>query len=266
MEANQYTQVKTQVWKLLHIDLSSYKSEQMCRRLDSWLVRSSTPTWEEYFRRVQEDPKEMRKFRDYLTINVSEFFRDADRWQTLKDQVIPDLLKENQQQRLGKAGLKIWSAGCSTGQEPYTLGIIMDEVAPQLDHHILASDLDRGALQKAQARGPYTVEDLRGVSAERRLKYFEPAGPPFFVKEKTGRMIKFRELNLLLDSFETNFDLIVCRNVIIYFTNEANAELYKHFQSALRPGGILFLGGTEVIPRPAEIGLRSQGISFYVRI
>jgi chemotaxis protein methyltransferase CheR len=263
MDLSQYAQVKTQIWRLMRIDLTSYKSEQMCRRLDSWLVRASTPTWEEYFRRIQDDPKELRRFRDYLTINVSEFFRDADRWQHMKDVIFPGLLKEAQQQRRG--GLKVWSAGCSTGQEPYTLAMILDELAPGMNHQILASDLDRGALQKAMARGPYSVEDVRNVSSERRAKYFEAGGPPFVVKEKTGRLVKFRELNLLLDAFDTNFDLIVCRNVIIYFTAEAKHELYKRFQAALRPGGILFLGGTEVIPRPSEIGLHSQGISLYAR-
>jgi chemotaxis protein methyltransferase CheR len=265
MEMNQYTQVKSQIWRLLRIDLSQYKSEQMCRRLDSWLVRSSTTTWDDYFRQVQEDPKELRRFRDYLTINVSEFFRDADRWQNLKDQVLPELLKEAQRLRPGRGGLKIWSAGCSTGQEPYTLAMLLDEIAPGQNHQVMATDLDRGALQKAMARGPYSLDDVRNVSAERRAKYFETGGPPFFVKEKTGRVIKFRELNLLLDSFDTNFDLIVCRNVIIYFTAEAKSELYKRFQAALRPGGVLFIGGTEVIPRPTEIGLHSQGISLYAR-
>ena len=264
METIQYTQVKSQIWRLMRIDLSSYKSEQMIRRLDSWLMRSSTASWEDYFRRIQEDAKELRRFRDYLTINVSEFFRDAERWQSLKDQILPDLLKDAQHHQ-PRGALKIWSAGCSNGQEPYTLAMIMDEMAPAVNHQILASDLDRGALQKAQARGPYLADDLRSVSAERRSKYFEPGGPPYFVKEKIAQKIKFRELNLLLDSFDTNFDLIVCRNVIIYFTLEAKSELYKRFQAALRPGGILFLGGTEVIPRPAEIGLRSNGISFYVR-
>ena len=80
-----------------------------------------------------------------------------------------------------------------------------------------------------------------------------------------AQKVKFRELNLLTDPFETNYDLIVCRNVIIYFTAEAKNELYKRFQAALSPGGILFLGGTEVIPRPSDIGLHSSGISIYTR-
>jgi chemotaxis protein methyltransferase CheR len=265
MELDQYGHIKTKVWNLLRIDLNSYKSEQMCRRLDSWLVRSNTTTWDEYFRRLQSDAKELSKFRDYLTINVSEFFRDTDRWKTIQEQVIPQLIKDNQAQRSTKTGLRIWSAGCSTGQEPYTLAIIMDELAPMSDYSVLATDLDRGALQKAMERGPYSQDDVRNVSPERRAKYFDQTGNTFHFKEKYARHVKFRELNLFLDPFETNLDLIVCRNVIIYFTTEAKQELYKHFQSALRPGGILFLGGTEIIPYPNEYGLRSQGISLYKR-
>jgi len=253
------------IWALLRIDLNAYKSEQMCRRLDSWLVRSASPSWEDYFKRVQVDPKELSKFRDYLTINVSEFFRDIERWQTLKDQIIPMLL-DAQRQKTSRAGLRIWSAGCSTGQEPYSLSMVMDEISPTGDHMILATDLDRGALQKAMARGPYSADDIRSVTPERLAKYFENTKPPVYVKTRIAQKVKFRELNLLLDNFETNLDLIVCRNVIIYFTSEAKAALYKHFCAALRPGGILFLGGTEIIPHPADFGLRSQGISFYVKV
>src|SRR5512138_3849611 len=117
MEVEQYGQIKTQVWRLLKIDLNHYKSEQMCRRLDSWLIRSSGQSWDAYFQRLQNDARELSKFRDYLTINVSEFFRDSDRWQTLKTKILPELYQEAQAERPAR-GLRIWSAGCSTGQEP----------------------------------------------------------------------------------------------------------------------------------------------------
>jgi chemotaxis protein methyltransferase CheR len=265
MEASQYTMVQMQVWRLLHIDLSSYKSEQMRRRLDSWLVRANAPDWDVYFHRLRSDEQELGKFRNYLTINVSEFFRDAGRWLTLEKNVIPALLKAARLQRPGQSGLRVWSAGCSTGQEPYSLAILLDEQAAWRPR-ILATDLDRGALKKAGERGPYSPEDVANVSPERRTRYFEPGGPPFYVKEKTARSVTFGELNLLLDPFEKDFDLIVCRNVIIYFTTEAKTELYRRFADALRPGGTLFLGGTEVLSHPAEFGLRNQGISLYTRI
>jgi chemotaxis protein methyltransferase CheR len=140
---------------------------------------------------------------------------------------------------------------------------MLDEISPGKNHFILATDLDRTILAKARARGPYTAEDTRNVSAEQRPKYFDAGGPPWFVKEAVAKKVTFREHNLLMDKFDTGFDLIVCRNVIIYFTLEAKATLYQRFYDSLRPGGILFLGGTEIIPRPSEIGFLNMGGSYY---
>ncbi len=266
MDEVTYSKIKVNAKKLLNIDLNQYKSEQMQRRLDSWLVRCGMATWDEYIKLISSNDKELSKFRDYLTINVSEFFRDQDRWTTLKTKVMPDLIK----QALGRTNpsprgaLRIWSAGCSNGSEPYSLSILLDELSSiKSGHYLLGTDLDRSILAKARARGPYTAEDTRNVSASQRSQYFDAGGPPYFVKEAVAKRVTFKEHNLLLDSFEKDFDMIVCRNVIIYFTVEAKAELYKKFHSSLRPGGILFLGGTEIIPRPNEIGFINMGGSYY---
>jgi chemotaxis protein methyltransferase CheR len=264
MELDLYNQVKSSVKQILGIDLNHYKDEQMRRRLDSWLVRSGEQNWERYFSRLRIDTGELSRFRNYLTINVSEFFRDADRWQTMRTKILPDLMREAPITRNPR--LRIFSAGCSIGPEPYTLAILMNEVFRGQPFHILATDLDRGALAKAKARGPFTAEEIRNVSPEQRAAYFDPSGPPFFVTEKLSRQITFQEQNLLQDQFDNNFDLIVCRNVIIYFTFEAKAALYEKFSRALRPGGILFLGGTEIIPKPQEYSLQSYGISFYKKV
>ena len=266
MQEAVFSKIKLNIKKLLNIDLNQYKGEQMMRRLDSWLVRSGHSNWDDYLKLVTSDAKELSKFRDYLTINVSEFFRDQDRWNTLKSKVIPDLIKETnlKNDASPKGSLKIWSAGCSNGSEPYSLGILLDEItAMKSSHYILATDLDRSILTRARARGPYTAEDTRNVSAEQRTRYFDPGGPPYYVKETISKRVTFKEHNLLTDPFEKNFDLIVCRNVIIYFTQEAKAELYQKFHAALRPGGILFLGGTEIIPRPTDIGFINMGGSYY---
>jgi chemotaxis protein methyltransferase CheR len=266
MDEAVYAKIKLNVKKLLNIDLNQYKAEQMQRRLDSWLVRSGIASWDEYVKIIATDSKELSKFRDYLTINVSEFFRDQDRWNTLKSKVIPDLVKDaNFKTEPGAKGtLRIWSAGCSNGSEPYSLAIMLDEITTmKTSHYILATDLDRSILTRARARGPYSADDTRNVNSEQRGKYFDAGGPPYFVKDLISKRVTFKEHNLLLDPFEKNFDLIVCRNVIIYFTLEAKAELYQKFHSSLRPGGILFLGGTEIIPRPSEIGFINMGGSYY---
>lgn len=262
-----YTKIKNNVKKLLNIDLNQYKGEQMQRRLDSWLIRVGATNWDEYFLNISKNPVDLAKFRDYLTINVSEFFRDKERWDTLRNSFIPSLIKESISGRIAgtKNALRIWSAGCSNGSEPYTLAIILDELAPGRDIYILGTDLDRSILAKARARGPYTAEDTRNVTPEQRTKYFDIVGSQYFIKESIGKRVTFKEQNMLTDKFEENFDLIVCRNVIIYFTLEAKTILYKKFNDALRKGGILFLGGTEIIPRPSEIGFANKGGSFYLK-
>ncbi len=271
MEEEVYAQVKVTVRKLLGINLDCYKDEQMKRRLDSWLVRAGALNWPQYFERLLTDVIELGRFRDYLTINVSAFFRDPERWQNLREIVIPDLLESAfhreraKGQALSEPCLRVWSAGCSIGVEPYSLAILLDELTPNRRHYLLATDLDRGALAKAQARGPYTGDEVQNVNHVQRSRYFQAGGPPFFVAEWLAGRVEFRELDLLSDGFVRDMDLIVCRNVVIYFTEGAKAKLYQRFFEALRPGGILFLGGTEVISHANDIGFRSHSISFYQR-
>ena len=258
MEAEVYGAVKRTIRSLLDINLDYYKDEQMKRRLDSWLVRSGSPAWPDYLRRLKTDASELARLRDYLTINVSAFFRDLERWNALRQTILPALLR-------ARPRLRVWSAGCSIGLEPYSLAIMLDEVTPGRRHWLLATDLDRGALAKANARGPYTAEDIQNITAQQRLSYFDPGGPPFYVQAGLASRVTFREQNMLADPFEEDFDLIVCRNVVIYFTEAAKAELYRKFYHALRPGGVLFVGGTEIVPKAQELGFQSSGISFYQR-
>lgn len=257
MDANVYNQVKESIKRTFDINLENYKDEQMKRRLDSWLVRAHAETWNEYFSQLSKDPKELERFRNYLTINVTEFFRDPPRWDMLRNDVLPQLLNKDRE-------LKLWSAGCSIGTEAYTMAILMEEAAPTQKFSILATDLDRGAMAKARARGPYSQDDIRNLSQLQRKKYITPTAP-FHAVESLQRNIRFQEQDLFASKFESGFDLIVCRNVVIYFTAESKEILYRKFTEALRPGGVLFVGGTEIISGPTQYGLQSFGISFYKR-
>jgi len=259
MEPEIYLQLKTSIKRALDIDLENYKEEQMKRRLDSWLARSRLPSWKDYFKLVSADAEELARFRNYLTINVTEFFRDPNRWAQVSGEILPDLVKTS------NGGLKIWSAGCSTGAEAYTLAIMMEEVSPPRRYSILATDLDRGALSKARSRGPYSGDDIRNLSPRQRQQYVTPAAP-YFVTENLQKRIQFREQDLLKDGFDGGFDLIVCRNVVIYFTTASKDLLYEKFSRALRPGGVLFVGGTEIIATPAKFGLQGAGVSFYKKV
>lgn len=259
MDAEVYTQVKISIKRALNIDLDLYKEEQMKRRLDSWLVRSRIPTWKEYLDLLSTNEKEFERFRNYLTINVTEFFRDPNRWENVRSDILPYLIRNSAPHG---GGLKLWSAGCSTGAEAYTLAMLMEELVAPNPYSILATDLDRGVLARARARGPYLQEDFRNLSPAQRRQYLTPSAP-YYVTEKLQRNIRFQEQDLLKDRFEGGFDLIVCRNVVIYFTASSKDLLYARFSEALRPGGVLFVGGTEIISGPTKFGLQSFGISFY---
>jgi len=262
MDQDVYVRIKNVIKSLAGIDLDHYKDEQMRRRLDSWLVRSGMNSWEEYFSRIKVDKDELLKFRNYLTINVTEFFRDTERWKHLNNVVLPALIREAGTKQV----LRIWSAGCSIGAEPFTLAMIMDQLTPGKTNYILGTDLDKGAIARATSGGQFLTEEIKSLTPEQRTKYLKPGGPPFNIVDSHIKKITFREQNMITDKFENEFDLIVCRNVVIYFTSTTKDGLYKKFASSLRKGGILFIGGTEIIPHPQDFGLKSYGISFYQKI
>ena len=171
----------------------------------------------------------------------------------------------------GRPKLRVWSAGCSHGHEPYSLAITLAEVTGfYRRHYILGTDIDRSALERAQTGGPYTDEEATKVPPPLLDRYFarHPSGnhgDGHYIIESLRRRMSFRYQNLLADPFERGFDLIVCRNVVIYFTAEVKDRLYKRFYEALRPGGVLFVGGTEIISKASDLGFETAGISFYRR-
>jgi len=177
----------------------------------------------------------------------------------LGHKILPMLLKT-------RSPLKIWSAGCAHGAEPYSIAMLLAEMtAPWQRHYILATDVDQTALELAQAGGPYSVEEVRTITPYFLAKYFKQTAEGYMVSDRLRSMVDFRVHDLLSDPFDSDFDLIVCRNVVIYFTDSAKDSLYQRFYDALRPGGIFFVGGTEIISRSREIGFANIAISFYQR-
>jgi chemotaxis protein methyltransferase CheR len=265
MDESVYKNIKAQVSKILFIDLESYKEEQMKRRLGSWLTRCGYDDWDKYFAFIKNSEEDLLKFRNFLTINVTEFFRDKERWNQIEEKIFPKIINEHPKNGSLLDGLRIWSAGCSTGAEPYTLAILLHELLPEKKHYILGTDLDKGALQRAKEGGPYHIDEIKNVTPQRQKKYFEIEKEKAYFRNSIIKSVTFKEQNLITDSFEKEFDLIVCRNVVIYFKNEAKNEIYSKFHGALRNSGILFIGGTEIIPRPNEFGFKSYGVSCYIK-
>ncbi|QGQ96870.1 protein-glutamate O-methyltransferase CheR [Paenibacillus psychroresistens] len=238
------------------IDLNQYKEAQMRRRLTTLRTKKGFSTFVAFYEAISKDKNLLYEFLDRMTINVSEFWRNANRWEILEKKFIPEMLQQNRK-------IKCWSAACSTGEEPYTLAMIIAETRGGLqDIQVSATDIDDGALEKARA-GIYLDRSIRDVPANYLKKYFKQNGIMYNITSDLKAAVKFQKQNLLLDKFEINHDLIVCRNVMIYFTEEAKHLLYQKFAHALRPGGILFVGSTEQIFTPGQYNLEPVDTFFY---
>ncbi|MEK4385419.1 protein-glutamate O-methyltransferase CheR [Solibacillus sp. FSL W7-1464] len=237
------------------IDLALYKEAQMKRRLTSLYEKKGYRNFVDFYNALEKDRELMNEFLDRMTINVSEFYRNGKRWEILQNKIFPLLLQSNKR-------LKIWSAACSTGEEPYSLAMVLSHHLPLSQVNILATDLDENVIQKAKL-GLYPERSLAEVPKPVQSKYFVQEGPFYKVKDEIKRTVNFKKHNLLRDPYESNLDLIVCRNVMIYFTEEAKDQIYANFSKALRPGGILFVGSTEQIFNPAKYDFEVEDTFFY---
>jgi len=256
MPVYDYEYFKKAVYDLTKIDLNCYKEKQMKRRIDTLIAKNGVQGYENYVKVLKTDAKRFEEFVNYLTINVSEFYRNPEQWKMLDQDIFPELI--------GKFGknLKVWSAACSTGDEPYSLVMAMSKHIPMRQIKIHATDIDKQVIEKAKV-GLYAEKSIVSVPDEFKKKYFTPIGKSYQISEEIKKQVEFKEHNLLKDSYPTNMDLIVCRNVLIYFTEEAKDEIFRKFYAALRPGGILFIGSTEQIMNCNQMGYERRGSFFY---
>lgn len=250
-----YEEFKEEIFKITEIDLDSYKERQMKRRLNSLISKRGFDGYQSYLEALKKDSRLYDEFMSYITINVSEFFRNPEQWDKLKEIIIPMLIKQNRT-------LKIWSAACSSGEEPYTIAMILNEFFPLKDIKILATDLDKEILEKAK-RGIYSEKSVANLPKGYLQKYFTQDGNTFHIKDQIKQCIEFKQHNLLSDRYPDGCHLIVCRNVLIYFTEEAKTDIYKKFNRALAPSGVLFVGSTEQILLYANYNLKPIQTFFY---
>jgi len=237
------------------IDLTLYKRPQMERRINSFMRSVDADDYGEFIQILKADKDIFERFVQHITINVSEFFRNNNNWQILVSKIIPELRKEQK-------SLKIWSAGCSTGEEAYSLAMLAKANNIPLNGSILATDLDEGVLEKAKI-GLYSSRAVEGISPDYLKKYFTRQGETYQINDEIKQMVNFKQQDLLKDTFDKSLDLILCRNVVIYFTEHSKNLLYKKFAAALRAGGVLFIGSTEQIFQASELDLLSVKTFFY---
>lgn len=233
---------------LCRFNLESYKGKCMMRRIAIRVRATHCQSAEEYADMLLVDESERDRLVKVLTIHVSQFFRNPPTFEKLRREALPYLFN-----RCGTSGmgeLRLWSVGCAAGEEPYSLAIIVREYfAEEMQHlpvSILATDVDAGILQNA-SQGLYGDDRLAGVEPALRDRYFEPAAGKFQLNEEIRRMVTFRQGDLFDKDRYPASDLILCRNVLIYFERNQQEKILNGFARVLPTGGILVLGKSETL-------------------
>ncbi|WP_186577804.1 CheR family methyltransferase [Aquibacillus kalidii] len=250
-----YQEFTKQINKKTGIDLSLYKEVQMKRRLTSLREKRGFNDFQSYYNAIAQEKELLDEFLDKVTINVSEFYRNASRWSVLESKVLPKLFEK-------KKKLKIWSAACSTGEEPYTIALVLSQFLDLSQIDILATDIDDNVIARAK-KAVYNERALQEMPTKIKETYFTKDGTFFHLDEKIKKCVTFKKHNLLADSYPGSFDLIVCRNVLIYFTEEAKHTIYQNFSNSLVDGGVFFVGSTEQIFSPDQYNFKVLDTFFY---
>ena len=255
-----YEKFKEEIYKLTRINLHMYKETQMKRRIDAFIERNGFSGYQSFFQELTKKEELEKAFLNYLTINVSEFYRNPAQWRDFEENILPYLIATY------GTKLRIWSAACSTGDEPYTLAMILSKHIPDKSFQIYATDIDEVALEKA-AMGIYNKKSVVGLPEEFLHKYFVACDKYCYqISDEMKACVQFKKQNLLEDAYLKNMHLIVCRNVVIYFTEEAKETVYKRFNESLASGGVLFIGSTEQIIRPKQYHFEQCRSFFYKKI
>jgi chemotaxis protein methyltransferase CheR len=227
------------IYKQVGLDCKQYKVNYLKRRLAVRMRATKKKTYQEYEELLRDNKEEYEWLLDRLTINVSNFFRDPVVYDQMKKMFLPGWRKQRE--------VRVWSAGCANGEEPYSISIILREGLPSTcQWEILATDIDPTVLESAK-QGKYKSEALKTLPPLLRGRYFESRDDRWMIKEEMKKRIRFKIHDLTGPMPEGGFDLIICRNVLIYFVSELQDRLFKGFHKLLRPGGYLVLGKTETL-------------------
>ena len=253
-----YEYFKKEILKITGVDLSSYKEKQMKRRIDTLITKHKISGYDNFIQAMKTDTELFEEFLGYITINVSEFYRNPEQWEILDKEIFPSLIS-----KFG-TNLKVWSAACSTGDEPYSLVMALSKHIPLNQISVFATDLDKQILAKAK-NGLYSEHSIAGVPDEFKRTYFTQVGSSYKIDDAIKARVEFKQHNLLSDPYPSGCHLIVCRNVLIYFTEEAKEEVFTKFYQSLQKGGVLFIGSTEQITDYRSIGYERGRSFFYLK-
>jgi len=244
-EQEAYESIKARIHKGRGLDVNQYKENYLKRRLAVRMRAVNRHTYLAYDEFLNNNEAEMNILLDRLTINVTQFFRDPEVFVELENTLLPDLLAST------GGRIKVWSAGCSSGEEPYSVAISISEAAEKsgvkdCPFEVYATDIDEAVLRHALS-GKYEGHTLDNIAQARKTKYFRQEGKYYSVRDEIKNKVRFLRADLMKPFRENFFDIVLCRNVIIYFTRELQSRVLGFYHAALKDNGILFLGKTETM-------------------
>lgn len=251
MLAEGLLQILDKVYEHEDFDFRQYKESSLKRRVERRLRATKVDSYNQYINVLSNDPSEYTKLVENLTIQVSDFFRDPEAWQILRERIIPKIIAEKNKKtgQSSKPKLRVWCAGCATGEEVYSITMLIDQILGEnrtnFEVNICGTDIDKRSLIAAQ-KGEYNLDMRKTVPLDYMNTYFDDQG-----KFRTNASIEdgphFRSHDLVLDEPLKQMDLIICRNVAIYFTRPLQEKVFQDFHSGLNENGYLFLGKAETM-------------------
>jgi chemotaxis protein methyltransferase CheR len=255
--ADEYVAFCEGVQRLCGVDLNQYKRPQMERRIRTFTTERGHSSLALYLRELAKDPAEVDAFLDRVTINVSQLWRNPEQWTALAEKVLPVLAKEGR--------IRAWSAGCSYGAEAYTLAATCRHVAPRAFLDVLGTDIDKRMVARAR-EGVFNTDDARTAPADALASAFTRTADGWQATPALRANVRFEAGDLLrMRVPRERFDLVLCRNTVIYFTPDVRDALHARLVESLRPGGFLMIGATERVNGAPELGLESVAPFLYRR-
>jgi len=262
--ADEYEQFCVAFRRVCGIDLLQYKRGQMERRIRSFVAtRGDDSDLLAYCAKLTTDKAELNKFLDRVTINVSQLWRNPEQWETLEEKILPDLAETAPTR---PARVRCWSAGSSYGAEAYTLAAIARRAIPRAQVSILGTDIDARMVERART-GVFSAEDARDAPTATLASHFEMVDGKWHAAAELKKVVRFEQGDLLrVQPAAGSYDLVLCRNTVIYFNEDVRDALHGRLAASLRPGGRLVVGATERVSDPAGHGLEPESPFVYRKI
>lgn len=251
-DEREFAELKAVIKRKIGFNCEDYKQPHLKRRLAVRLRATQSSSYREYALVLSKNADEERHLKETLTVNVTELFRNPETYESVYKNVLPELIKQKKDYRF----IKVWSAGCSNGEEPYSIAIMLNQFLgssiKRYNISILATDIDEDSLGKAE-NGIFQSKQLEKIGKERIDRFFVKKDDNYQVTDELKKLVKVKRHDLISGPKMSGFDIIFCRNVTIYFEQKLQETLYMNFYDSLNEGGFFVMGKTETLVGPASI-------------